>query len=89
MIVALMLCGCRTIKESNLVAKAQFKELTGSKGALLLGSPEQVSEKIEHHSNALCGISRITFQMDNAALPNEKLMESIALIGRSVKPNLR
>jgi len=71
------------------MTKAQFKELTGSKGALLLGSPEQVAEKIEHHSNALGGISRITFQMDNAALPNEKLMESIALIGRSVKPNLR
>ena len=32
------------------------------------------------------GISRVTFQMDTAELPHEKLMQSIELIGTRLKP---
>jgi alkanesulfonate monooxygenase SsuD/methylene tetrahydromethanopterin reductase-like flavin-dependent oxidoreductase (luciferase family) len=53
---------------------------------LLVGNPEDVAEKILRHSEALGGISRLTFQMDTAELPHEKLMQSIKLIGSRIKP---
>ena len=45
-----------------------------------------MAEKIIRHSEALGGISRLSFQMDNAGLSHEKLMESIELIGAKVAP---
>ena len=66
------------------VTKARFDAQNGPTGALLVGSAEEVAKKIIRHSAALGGISRFTFQMDNAALPHEKLMQSIKLIGEKV-----
>ncbi|HKC37882.1 MAG TPA: hypothetical protein VKB95_17520, partial [Chitinophagaceae bacterium] len=54
--------------------------------ALLVGSVEEVAEKILRHADALGGITRLTFQMDSAELPHEKLMQSIELIGTRLKP---
>ncbi len=68
------------------VRRAHFDEQVGPKGALIVGGPEEVAEKIIRHGKALGGISRLTFQMDNAALPHEKLMKSIELIGTRVAP---
>jgi probable LLM family oxidoreductase len=68
------------------VTKSQFLAQTGPKGALLVGSPEEVAEKILRHSEALGGISRLTFQMDNAGLSHTKLMQSIELIGKHIIP---
>ena len=68
------------------VTKAQFLAQTGPKGALLVGSPEEVAQKILRHSEALGGISRLTFQMDNAGLAHTKLMQSIELIGKHIIP---
>ncbi len=68
------------------VTKQRFDAQNGHLGALLVGGPEEVAEKIIRHSEALGGISRFTFQMDNAALPHEKLMNSIRLIGEKIKP---
>lgn len=56
-------------------------------GALLVGEPVEVAEKIMHHSEALGGISRVTFQMD-VGIAHDKLMKSIALIGDTLKPLL-
>ena len=69
--------------------RAQFDALRSPKGALLVGSPEEVAEKIARHSEALGGISRITFQMDVAALPQNKLMRAIELLGTRLAPVLR
>jgi hypothetical protein len=55
-------------------------------GAFLVGSPEEVAAKIIRHSNALGGIARLSFQMDNAGLSHKKLMQAIELIGKKVKP---
>ncbi len=66
------------------VTMAQFNAQIGPLGALLVGSPEEVAAKILQHSNALGGISRLSFQMDNAALPQAKLLKSIELIGTRV-----
>jgi probable LLM family oxidoreductase len=68
------------------VTKAQFDAQRGPRGAYLVGNPEEVAEKIIRHSESLGGISRVTFQMDNADLSHKQLMESIELIGTRVAP---
>jgi probable LLM family oxidoreductase len=68
------------------VTRPHFDAQNGPRGAFLVGSPEEVAEKIIRHSEALGGISRFTFQMDNAELSHEKLMRSIELIGSRVIP---
>jgi probable LLM family oxidoreductase len=68
------------------VTRAAFEAQIGPKGALLVGSPEDVAEKILRHSEALGGITRLTFQMDTAEVTHEKLMHAIELIGTRIKP---
>jgi probable LLM family oxidoreductase len=69
--------------------RAGFDSQRGPHGALLIGDPEEVTEKILRHSEALGGISRITFQMNAASLPHAKLMKAIEAIGTRVAPALR
>jgi len=69
--------------------RAGFDAQRGPRGALLIGSPEEVVEKISRHSEALGGISRITFQMNAASLPHSKLMRAIEMLGAHVAPALR
>jgi len=71
------------------VTRAAFDAQTTEKGALLVGSPEEIAEKIARHSEALGGISRVAFQMDNADLSQAKLLKSAELIGTRVAPTLR
>ena len=68
------------------VTRQHFDAQNSPKGALLIGGPEEIAAKILRHSEALGGISRFTFQMDNAALPHHKLLQSIELIGSKVMP---
>lgn len=68
------------------MTRARFEAQAGYLGALIVGGPEEVAEKIIRHSNALGGISRLTFQLDTASLGHEKLMKAIELIGTKVKP---
>ena len=68
------------------VTRSGFEAQVGPKGALLVGNVEEVAEKILRHADSLGGISRLTFQMDSAELPHEKLMQSIELIGKRLKP---
>jgi probable LLM family oxidoreductase len=68
------------------VTRPHFDAQVGPRGALVIGSPEEVAEKILRHSEALGGVSRFTFQMDNAHLQQEKLLHSIELIGTKVIP---
>ena len=69
--------------------RAGFDAQRGPRGALLIGSPDEVVEKISRHSEALGGISRITFQMNAASLPHAKLMRAIEMLGTRVAPALR
>lgn len=66
-----------------------FEEQMGYDGALLVGDPNEVIEKIIRHSKTLDGISRITFMMNPASLPHDKLMRATELIGKEVVPALR
>ena len=68
------------------VTRGRFDAQNGPTGALLVGGPEEIAEKILRHSNALGGISRITFQMDNAGLSHQQLLHAIELIGSRVAP---
>ncbi|MVM38485.1 LLM class flavin-dependent oxidoreductase [Spirosoma sp. HMF3257] len=68
------------------VTKAQFDSLMGPEGVLVVGGPEQVAEKLMRHSEALGGVDRFTFQMDNAGLTHSQLMNAIELIGKEVMP---
>lgn len=68
------------------VTRAGFDAQTGPTGALIVGGPEEVAEKILHHSEALGGISRLTFQMDSAGLSHEQLLHSYELIATEVAP---
>jgi len=70
------------------VTRLQFDNLVAPKGVLVVGGPEQVVEKLIRHSEALGGIDRFTFQMDNAGLTHEQLLKSIELIGKRVIPLL-
>lgn len=64
--------------------RARFDAQNEPTGALLVGGPEEVAEKILRHSVALGGISRFTFQMDNAGLSHKSLLRAIELIGTKV-----
>src|SRR6267154_5746643 len=71
------------------VTRAHFDAVRGKHGALMVGNPEEVVEKILRHSEALGGISRITFQMDVAESSQAKLLRAIELLGTEVAPALR
>lgn len=71
------------------VTRAQFNASIAPKGVLVVGGPEQVAEKLLRHSEALGGVDRFTFQMDNAGLTHQQLLSSIQLIGSKVMPLLK
>jgi probable LLM family oxidoreductase len=71
------------------VTRMDFDAQRGPEGALLIGDPNEVVEKIKRHNKILGGISRITFMMNPASLPHDKLMRAIELIGTHVAPALR
>jgi probable oxidoreductase, LLM family len=71
------------------VTRAAFDAQRGPHGALLIGNPEEVAEKILRHNEALGGISRLTFQMNAASLPHPKLMRAIEAVGTRVAPALK
>jgi probable LLM family oxidoreductase len=71
------------------MTRTHFEEQTGARGALIIGDPDEVIQKIIRHSKSLGGISRITFMMNPGSLPHDKLMRATELIGTQVAPTLR
>jgi len=71
------------------MTRRDFDAQLGPDGALLIGEPNEIATKIIRHSDALGGLSRVTFQMNAASLPHEKLMQAIELIGTGVAPLVR
>jgi probable LLM family oxidoreductase len=66
--------------------RAQYDALRGPTGALLIGDAKTVADKVLYVNDALGGLSRITFQMGVSALPHEKMLRSIELLGTRVAP---
>ena len=67
------------------MTRASFDAQRGPDGALLIGSPSEVVDKVLRHSEALGGVSRVSFQMNAASLPQAKMMRAI---GARVAPAL-
>jgi probable LLM family oxidoreductase len=69
--------------------RAQFDTLRGPTGALLIGDSETVTQKLLYVNEVLGGLARITFQMGVSALPHEKMLRSIELLGTRLAPIVR
>src|SRR5438094_6152508 len=69
--------------------RAHFDAQRGQHGALLVGDPDEVAEKMLRHSEALGGVSRFTFMMNAASVPQAKLMQATKLIAQRVAPAVR
>jgi probable LLM family oxidoreductase len=70
------------------VSRDHFDREAGPQGALFVGAPETVADKIVQTATAL-GVSRFDLKYSNGTLPHEKLMTSIGLYGTTVMPLVR
>jgi len=71
------------------VTRQSFNALIAPKGVLIVGGPEEVAEKLLSHSKALGGVDRFAFQMDNAGLSHQQLLQATELIGTKVIPLIK
>jgi probable LLM family oxidoreductase len=71
------------------VTRNQFEALRRPTGALMVSDPETVAAKLLKMSEALGGISRVSFQMSVAALSHDKLTHAIELLGTRVASIIR
>ena len=65
-----------------------FDALRSSRGALLVGSPEQVAEKVLFQHD-LFGHTRFLAQMSVGTMPHAQVLRSIELLGTEVAPLVR
>lgn len=68
------------------MTRQRYESQLGREGALVIGNPKEVAEKILRHSDALGGISRFTFQMDVGGVTHDQFVKAIELIGEEVIP---
>lgn len=68
------------------VTRAHFEAQNDKFGALLVGEPNEIADKILRHSEALGGIDQISFQMINSGLSQKQLLHAIELLGTRVTP---
>lgn len=68
--------------------RAQYEAQRGPRGALLIGNPDEVAEKIlfEHE---LFGHDRFLLQLSVGTMPHARLMRAIELYGTRVAPMVR
>jgi len=71
------------------ITRAHFDALLGPTGALLVGDPETVVEKILYVNQVLGGVSRINMQMSPGTLPHAKALRAIELLGKEIAPVVR
>ncbi len=69
--------------------RPQFDAQCSHLGALLVGSPASVAEKIIRTNEALGGITRQTVLLDNRVLTHREIMRAIELLGTEVAPAVR
>jgi len=69
-------------------SRQQFDASLSPKGSLLVGSPQQVIDKILYE-HELFGHTRFLAQMSLGALPHDKMMHAIELLGTKVAPAIR
>ncbi len=70
------------------MTRAHFNQAIGPNGAIFLGSPEVLAEKIIAHHRIFKN-SRFLLQMAIGLVPHEQLMRAIELYGTKVAPLVR
>jgi len=70
------------------IGRAQFDSLRSPRGALVVGSPQEVTEKILFQ-HELFGHQRFLAQTSIGDLPHDKAMRSIELLATEVAPAVR
>ena len=70
------------------LTREQFDASTTARGALLVGNPEEVAEKILFQHD-LFGHDRFLAQLSLGAMPHAQVMRSIELFGTQVAPLVR
>jgi probable LLM family oxidoreductase len=68
--------------------REQYEATAGPNGALMVGSPDTVADKIIRSVTGL-GLSRFTLKYSAGTLPHEAMMRSIELYGTKVAPLVR
>ncbi|MEO8763060.1 MAG: LLM class flavin-dependent oxidoreductase [Ginsengibacter sp.] len=68
--------------------RQQFDASTSLHGALLVGSPREVTEKVLYEYE-LFGHSRFLAQMSLGAMPHDKILHAIELLGSQVAPEVK
>lgn len=71
------------------VTRAQFDALRSRDGALVVGDPDAVAEKIIRENEVLGGVSRFTLLLNGGAIPHREVMRAIELFGTRVAPLVR
>ena len=61
----------------------------GQRAAELIGDAETVARKVLYLNQVLGGLSRLTFQIGVSALPHDKMLRSIEILGTHVAPKVR
>lgn len=69
--------------------RGQFDAQTGHLGALLVGDPQAVADKIIAEHTTLGGLSRVSVLIDNRVLTHAEIMRAITLLGTEVAPRVR
>lgn len=67
------------------MTRQQYDAMRGPKGSLLVGSPQEVSDKILYEYE-LFGHTRFLAQMSVGTMPHHQIMHSIELFGTKVAP---
>ena len=70
------------------VTSADFEQLASPDGALLIGSPQQVAEKL-HYQHELFGHQRYLGQLDVGGMPYARVARAIELLAAHVAPVVR
>ncbi len=68
--------------------RAQYDAVSGPTGALMVGSPDHVAEKLQRHAESLGGLDRAALHMNVAHLSHDQLSAAVRLMGEGVKPQL-
>lgn len=71
------------------MTRTHFETLLEPGGALLVGTPNTVAEKIRRVNQDLGGIDRLTLQISVADLGHEQTLSTIALTGEKLIPELK
>jgi probable LLM family oxidoreductase len=70
------------------MTRQQFEAMRTKKGALLVGSPQEVTEKILYEQE-LFGLTRFLLHISVGTMPHKQVMRAIELLGTKVAPEVR